>query len=373
VSLLAFSSCAGFPGAASGSPEAGGADSPGAAVREDGASGDGADKNKPAWVDKPDTVYDEKLYVSAVGAAGDRRQAEAMAFGNLTAYFGQSVKSNFAAVEKYKEQVASGTVDISASSEAVQAVEVSSSMESLIGAEIKDVWNDRANNLYYAVAVMDKAKTALLYKDMIDANLGLIGRMTNVPEARRDTIETVAAYYLAAGLADANSVFATVLSLVGGGGASGLKTRDDYIYEAKEIAARIPVNVAVEVLMESESRDEVKKDIGERVKSAFAAVLGSAGFITGGGDSRYIIKARINVTAADLPGVPVKSSRYVVVADFTDVHAASVLFPFSIDGRDSHLSQSEADQRALRKAEARIKEEYGELLQNHLSGGLPRE
>jgi hypothetical protein len=153
-----------------------------------------------------------------------------------------------------------------------------------------------------------------------------------------------------------------------------LKNRDDYIYEAGQIAARIPVNVAVEVQHESEAGDEVKKDIGERIKSAFVGVLGNAGFITGGGDSRYVVKARINVVPADmdLPGQPVQFSRFVLTADFIDVIAGSVLFPFSVEGRNGHLSRSEADQQAIRRAEARIKEEYGAILQSYLSGGLPR-
>jgi hypothetical protein len=308
-------------------------------------------------VDRPDSVYDERYYIARVGTGGNRRQAEAAAFGNLTGYFGQSVKSDLRAVEVYKQRVASGTVDISSSSDAVQTLQVSSSMESLIGAEINDVWND--GKVYYAVAIMDKAKTIPVYQGLIEANLNIIDRLTNVPADRRATIETVVAYHTAAGIADANSVFVIVLELLGGPNMrSRLKSGEDYIYEADEIAKLIPVNVVVE------------NDSEGRIRGAFADVLSKAGFRTGSDSSRYVVKAKFSISPVDLPNQPNKFSRFVLDAAFTDTakNTNVVLFPFNINDREGHISQSEADQRAVRKAEARVKGEYGKVLRDYLSG-----
>jgi hypothetical protein len=196
---------------------------------------------------------------------------------------------------------------------------------------------------------------------LIDANLGLISRLTDVPAARRATIETIAAYHTAAGIADANSVFATVLGMLGGPDMRpGLKTGADYIYEADEIARLIPVSVVVE------------NDSEGRIRSAFAAALSGAGFRTGNNSSRYVVRARVSVTPVDLPNQPNKFSRFVLDAAFTDGNTNSILFPFNINGREGHVSQSEADQRAIRRAEARVREEYGNALQGYLSGSLPQ-
>ncbi|MDR0709319.1 MAG: hypothetical protein LBF77_04555 [Spirochaetaceae bacterium] len=382
IAALVFSSCASSPPAESGSGRLDRARSANTAAQGDmdrafdgsgdsaSASGGGAgssaprpditrDKTgKPSWVDRPDSVYDERYYIARVGTGSGRRQAETTAFGNLTGYFGQSVRTDFAAVEAYKQRVANGTVDISSSTDIVEAIQVSSSMESLIGAEIDDVWDD--GRTYYAVAVMDKAKVIPIYRSLIDANLSLIDRLTNVPADRRATIETVAAYHTAAGIAGANSIFVTVLYLLGGPDMrSGLKTSADYIYEADNIAKLIPVNVVVE------------NDSEGRIRSAFAGVLSGAGFRTGNNSSRYVVRVRLGISPVDLPNQPNKFSRFVLDAAFTDMNTGAVLFPFNINGREGHISQSEADQRAIRRAEARIKEEYGGVLRDYLSGGLP--
>lgn len=335
-----------------GSASGGGSDSPAPEITRDRTG-------RPSWADRPDSAYDPAYYFAAVGIGSSRRQAEANAFGNLTGRFGQSVRNDAKSVETYKQRVISGVVDISSNVDAEQAVQVSSSMESLIGAEINDVWNDERD--YYAVAVMDKAKLIPVYRGLIDANLGLISRLTDVPAARRATIETIAAYHTAAGIADANSVFVTVLGMLGGPDMRpGLKTGADYIYEADEIARLIPVNVVVE------------NDSEGRIRSAFAAALSGAGFRTGNNSSRYVVRARVSVTPVDLPNQPNKFSRFVLDAAFTDGNTNSILFPFNINGREGHVSQSEADQRAIRRAEARVREEYGNALQGYLSGSLPQ-
>ena len=386
IFALVFSSCASSPPAESGSSRLDRARSANAAAQGDmdqafdgsGNSASGSaggtssftprpasvtrDKTgKPSWADKPDSVYNERYYIARVGMGRNRNQAEAAAFGELTGYFGQSGRADFTAVEVYKQRVTHGTVDVSSSTAAMEAIQRSSSMESLIGAEINDTWDD--GKTYYAVAIMDKAKLIPIYQGLIDANVNLIDRLTNVPADQRVTIETVAAYHTAAGIAKANSVFITVLELLGGPAMrSSLKSGDDYIYEADNIAKLIPVNVVVE------------NDSEGRIRGAFAGVLSNAGFRTGNNSSRYVIKARLSLSPVDLPNQPNKFSRFVLDAAFTDTDRNTdvVLFPFNINDREGHLSQSEADQRAIRKAEARVKAEYGKVLQDYLSGTLFR-
>jgi hypothetical protein len=366
ILALFFSSCASSPPAQSGQDRLNRARSANAAAQDDSGRGISSPKpiitrdrtGKPSWVDRPDSVYDPDYYFAAVGIGTNRRQAEANALGNLTGRFGRSVENNIAAVEKYKEQVGSGAVDISSNIDAEQAVRVSSAMESLIGAEINDVWDDGGSN-YYAAAVMDKAKAIPIYRGLIEANFRLIDRLTNAPDAERTSLEGVAACRTAAGVAEANSVFANVLNMLGGPDLrSGMKSAGEYIMEANNIARQIPVNVAVD------------DDVDDRIRIAFGEALGAAGFITGGDASRYGIKAKLSLSPVELPNQTNKFSRFLVNADFTD--GSAVLFSFSINGREGHLSQSQADERAIREAAARVRAEYGGVLDAYLTGGLAR-
>jgi hypothetical protein len=310
-------------------------------------------RGKPNWVDRPDSAYSKNYYISAVGIGTNRAQAEANAFANLTGYFGQTVRSEIAAVETYKEQVLNGKVDISSSTNASQLVQTSASMDQLIGAEINDTWQDGGN--YYAVAVMEKQKCAALYQDMITANLRLI---ETVEKADKASFEAIGYYNLAADIADANRVFATVLLLLGGPNlGSGMKTGDDYRYEAANAAKQIPVFVVVQ------------NDRNSRIKNAFSQVLQEAGFRTGNDRSRYVLEVGLTLEPQEMPASQKnKFTRYVLQANLTDTAGNVILFPYSAGDRSGHVTQQQADERAVQEAERKIKAEYGKALSDYLAG-----
>ncbi|MDR2864002.1 MAG: LPP20 family lipoprotein [Spirochaetaceae bacterium] len=319
------------------------------------------DKNgKPNWVDKPDSAYDKRYYLSAIGYGTNRQQAEASAFSNLTGLFGQSVTSKISTVESYKEKIVDGAISVESGDEISNAVELSSSIDQLIGAEINDRWEDKSRGLYYAAAIMEKPRAINIYTGLIDSNRALIEKLTNIPAAEKNTIDGIVRYHFAASLADTNDVFATVLSILGGPDKKNeLKSGEDYRYEAGAIAKKIPVNVVV------------KNDVDGRIKAAFVRVFTDAGFRTGNSNSRYVLNAVLSISAVELNNQN-KFSRYVVDASLIDSSDNSVLTPFNINGREGHLTQPEANARAVRAAEQKIKEDFSEALREYLSSALPK-
>jgi hypothetical protein len=135
----------------------------------------------------------------------------------------------------------------------------------------------------------------------------------------------------------------------------GLKPGIEYIYEANNMARSVPIGIAV------------TNDSEDRIKSAFASVLSNTGFVTGN-RTRYVINAKINL-APDDPN-QFRYTRFVLIAELTDTSTNTILFPFKIEGREGHNSQSGADNRAIREAEMRIKAEYHKVLLDYLSGSI---
>jgi hypothetical protein len=59
--------------------------------------------------------------------------------------------------------------------------------------------------------------------------------------------------------------------------------------------------------------------------------------------------------------------RYVVDANLTDSSTGTVLFPFTINDREGHTTLSEAENRAIRSAEAKINSGYMSALSAFLT------
>jgi hypothetical protein len=311
----------------------------------------------PGWIRNPYTAYDRNAYFAATGHGATRREAERSALAALTAGFGQSIQAEFNTLSTYNEAVSSGVVRVSGNTSVQEAIKTSAALDTLIGAEIRDVW-DSGTGIVYAVAVMDKAKASVLYADLIRSNQRVITDLISLSNAEKNSLDGYSRYQLAALIAEANRSYAAILSLTGntsGIRLDSLKTGDDYRLEAAGIARTIPIRV------------RVNNDRSDRIRSAFASVLGAAGFRSGGGNSRYVLNVTVSISEAFYPDTARKHAQYVVDADLTDTVEGTVLLPFNINGRETHANLPEAEKRAVAAAEKKIKDNYGKLLLAYLA------
>ncbi|MDR1100498.1 MAG: LPP20 family lipoprotein [Treponema sp.] len=321
-----------------------------------------ASRGEPGWVAAPYSVYGEREYIAASGHGADRNSAEKNALAALTAVFGQSIQADLKLMSSYSEAVKNGVVDVSENNSLQEAINTSTEMDSLVGAEIKDAWYD-GTSVYYAVAVMERGKTSVLYTDMVKSNERIIQELVTIPNAELYTLDAFSRYQLAATIADANRVYVNVLSVVGNSGGivpGDLKKGDDYRLDAVNITKKIPIAV------------RVNGDRSDRIRGAFASVISTAGFISGGNNSRYVLNVDLSLSEVQLPNQNNKFARYVVDANLTDTAEGMVLLPFNINGREGHLNLSEAENRAVAAAEKKIKDGYGKILSDYLSTLLPK-
>jgi hypothetical protein len=366
--LLSLAGCAGAPptrdnreadavaaanaalGSMNGSSPAG----PSVAAPGSAAVGAGA---RPVWVESPDVAYSPNSFVAVVGTGNSRDQAEKNALAALSSRYRVSLKADQTLTTSYQEMVRNGkTADWYEGSSLEESIRTSTAMD-LVGAAIREVWSD--GSLFYALAVMEKAQTAQLYAQMIRDNQRIIDTLTDIPVANRNNMDGLARFQFAVTLAEANKVFANVLSVIGAPIPAEMRQSEDYRLVSVEIVRAIPVSVIVE------------GDRENRIHSAFASALTATGFRTGGNNAPYQIQARLSFSEAQLPNQPNKFVRYVLDGNFVDAAAGETLFPYNVNGREGHLSLSEAEARALRAAEAKVKDDYVKTLSSFLTQLIP--
>ncbi|MDR2519003.1 MAG: LPP20 family lipoprotein [Spirochaetaceae bacterium] len=338
-----------------GKAQSGGGGSTGPAAKAGG--------KEPAWVSAPETVYPASAFVAATGFGADRNQAERDSLAKLVAVFGQSIQAELSTIHHYSEAVSRGKVQVSEDTSVQNAIKTSSEMDALIGAEIKDVWFD-SKSTYYAVAALEKNKAKTLYADLIAANQRVIESLLAMTDAEKYSLDGYARCQFAATVADANYVYANVLTMVdsaaGSALAKTLKKGDSYRVDALNITKAIPIGI------------EIDNDRSNRIKDVFAAAIAKQGFRSGGINARYAVRVKVSLLPVDLPNQPNKFVRYVVDANFVDTLEESVIVPFNINGREGHVSLSEAENRAVAAAEKKIAGAYSALLSNYLANILPK-
>jgi len=312
----------------------------------------------PEWTRDPYTRYSSREYLAAVGTGSSRQDAERNALGNLIAQFGQSIHVDERISTTYQEAVRGGVSMWSELTNAETIIALSTSLDTLIGAEIGEAWF--GSGTHYVAAILNRGRAIRTYTDMTEANLAMIDYLTAVPEMERNTFNGYARYQFAAAIADVTLSYGNLLGQLGAP-IPGLVNGDRLRLEAASILANIPILISVR-------REE---DPTGRIQGAFARALSSLGFQSGGINPRYILEVGISLTPVDIPGNSYIFSRIEISANLRDSLTNTILLPFNFNTREGHTSQAESDNRAILVAERRIYDDYTVQLNNYLGSLLP--
>ena len=326
------------------------------------SSGSGEKKSankEPSWVSDPYTVYSEQVNLAVVGRGSSRDIAEKDALGRLVSLFGQSIQVDEKVSMTYQEAAKSGVAASWSETTTIDTrVATSADMETLVGAEIGEVW-DNGQGIIFAAALLNKARAYLIYSEMIRSNQAMIENLIDMTQEEKNSLEAYARYQFAAAIADINMSYGNLLSVIGRP-MQGLKKGDDYRLEALNITREIPVGLTV------------ANDKAGRIQGAFAKALSDLGFRSGGSNSRYVLDVNLVVSPVVLVGNPNVFSRIELKANLMDSSLGTVLVPYDFNSREGHTTQEEADNRAYAAAERRINQEYANILNDYLSSLLPR-
>ena len=312
---------------------------------------------EPGWVTGGSHErFSNTTYLTAVGSGSSRSAAELDAFRHLVSTFGVSVQADVRLAEAYRRTGAVATHEIAFGQEIV----LDAGMDNLIGAEIGDRWEGRGRGSSFALAVLHRERATQIYTEMIRANLEIIDNLTNISLTERNSLNGFSRYQFAAVIADMNTNYAAVLSVVGAPPVHGLRSGDDFRLSAQEIATAIPIGI------------HIRNDRAGRIQGAFATAFSDLGFRTGGTNPRYLLDVDVIIHPTDHPGARVIFKRMELTANLIDTTTGAVLLPFAFNVREGHATQSEAENRTFLVAEQRINNEYRDMLSNYLSQLIPR-
>ena len=315
---------------------------------------------RPNWISNPYTAYPRDRYLAAVGTAANRSEAEKRAFAALVAFFGQSIRTDLTVATVYSEAVSNGIITVSENTQVRDTIVTAASLDTLIGAEIGNVWDDGRGTIY-ALAYIDRARTAAVYTEIILMNQRNIDNLLTMSAAEKNTFDGYARYKLAALIAGMNEEYAGIVTLAGDSNVSfNLSNADTLSLETSNIIRNISVGF------------NVGGDSNNRVRDAFAKVLSGEGLRTQGSNTPYVLEVNINMSEATYPGNVFKFCNYTLSANLIERTTGSVLLPFNVSDREGHSTYETAQTRALAVMERTIAEKYPVLFREYLAALLPQ-
>lgn len=305
---------------------------------------------KPEWVDAPESVYPASIYISAVGESTKREWAEQNALSNLSRFFKTSISVTQDVSDRYLTLLNDSNTTNSQETEVLESILITSKQDSLIGAKIAQTWIDEEGRCY-AVAVMEKQKTAQIYSELVNKHTLEINKLLEKSKNADSILTAYSDLSLAYVLAAVNDDLLSVISVVDVNLWKKIYPEYGTAQTVKKLASEEASKITVNLIYDA--------SVDDRIVSAFADVFTGMNFKVqknGGGDYNFTIDYKVEqIVLADNPN---KFCRYTVNGTFADAKTGKILSSFSENGREGHVSYTEAYQRVLRVSEEKILDDF---------------
>jgi hypothetical protein len=300
----------------------------------------------PRWVYDLKAVYPDRDWLAVVEQAPTRQNAESAALDALARVFRTDVLGVTNAYMEYTQTIASAqkkkTASLDESRAFAQNVTTVATVSGLIGVVTESVEDD--NGIWWANARMNRAECAAVYAKTVGENEKIIADLRSDAARHPGTLDAYAGLRFAVIVAQVTDDLQSKLAILDSGAARrgvNYGNTDALRTEAMGIARAVVIDV------------QVSGDESGRLANALAAYFTKQGFRTGP-DGEYTLPAAYTAEPVDLPNSRgYRYVRYVFQSAMRDSTGKDI-FAWSENGREGHITEADAHQRALRALENAI-------------------
>lgn len=318
-----------------------------------------AAKNKmPKWITLPSGVYSAEKYMNGTGSGTNRETAALEAVRNLSSVFGQTVKSNTAASKKMERALSEGKVSFSSAENLQQNITSQIEAENLIGIEIAEYFYNKPEKKWYAVAILEREKTAAVYQKYIEKNDAAVRKAIKESEKNPGTFYGYSEICFAAEIASENDKLVKNLTVIDFESGSEISKKIVSLQNTQLIKKKFAENITIYV--------QISGDKDNKIKSAFQDIFSKYGFKTSPSK-----KEKYNLEGKYSSEISQKGKIiyciYSLDLDFSDVLQAESLFAINLKGREGSLSESDATNRTYRTLEKDIGTQFSKNFDSYIN------
>ena len=297
---------------------------------------------RPDWVGGESIQYPSSGYLTGVGYDADRKSAEDQARAEIAKIFVSRVHSRTKMYQDYLQTTPSGK---SGSEETFSIQEITdvSTEKVLSGVRIAQIYQQsRPEQLYYALAVLDRDQSATILSDRIrklDREMEMLLDMAN---AESDVFKKIKYLRQSIGKHAMREAYDTELRIVSRSG-RGISSPIHFTAIKSELDAILLRDFLIGV--------SVTGNRGGEVQDALVQGLNQEGFsISEDVNAAHVhIGGAVEIRPMERGTAEWKYVRWRAHFDMVDKASGSVFGSFTRTGREGHLNLQQAEDRAVRK------------------------
>lgn len=322
------------------------------------AGGNKKNKNKeklPEWINNPASVYAESTYITGVGSARKRSNAENDAIAAIGRYINQTIQAEEKTTQSYSSSGAGSEAYLS-------NIKTQTSIKDLAGVAIKENYT-AADGTEYALAVLNRNESGAFYREKVEESNNAISQLLSQASKNEGSLESCSNAMKAYSLAVDNDYYLSLLAII------------KPVYKKTAEISSTPSNVVAQKVSDLLSKINilisVDGDTNGRIAGAFASSLSKLGIKTFGGTSggeniRYTLFANVSYEPATVNASNYFFCRYNINVEIIDKNTGKNVLPWSKNARVGKLSAQEAETAAVKALETAINNEFANAVSSSL-------
>lgn len=315
--------------------------------------------NAPDWIGGDSAHYPSELFLVGVGYGDNRKAAEDAAYAAIARIFKAEIEARTTEWEKHLQMDVQGQTQVSRQLSVSQATTVST-QKVLENVRIAAVWRDESRKLDYALAVMDRRQAGSVLRERITTLDLEIEELLAQARAAGGKLRKARALHQAVQALLLRDAYNTELRVVNrtGAGSASLTRLASVRQELQDFLSR---NFRITV--------EVSGKHGDRIRTAILEGLGRQGFPAGleaAPDADVAVVGTVAFEPVDIPQTVFV--RWTVSFELRDPSTGRILGTLTRQGREGHLTASEAEARAVRAAQRAVVEELSDRIARVIYG-----
>lgn len=301
----------------------------------------------PEWLLNPSDDYPDAHYMTAVGYASNRLAAEENAKAELTKIIRQTVLAETVSTESVSETRLSEKEAAWEKARSIDTYVKTTSDLTVTGIVIQDVFvTSEKIPVYYALALIDREDIGQIYKRRAQDNEAAINAKIAAAKKEKGPLSKYQILKEAALVAAENQENLDMLAVINKNMRKSVNPAYGSVADVEELVRQ--------ALDAARVRVDVRGDESGRVASAFTLRIQEAGLKTVDEGSSETAAMTLSVDVSLQP-IDMESSnkyiRYVLTGALIENATGKEMETYGVNGREAHVTESEARARALRTLE----------------------
>lgn len=310
----------------------------------------------PGWVNEPHKFYSEAKYLVGVGSGDTRNAAEKDAIANIARVFRANVKVDQTVIENYLETQGKSGSELSVSSQLLKQTTIAAN-EELKNVKVDQAYFSQSEGIYYALAYLDRAETAELYRQDMAANDAKIQEHFANYKSSANKLHRFASLSKAKAVSAINDILDQQYQIITAGQTAPPPTIsvNELDKEMRQLLDQIGVTLNPAAGTAEEVGDYLKETIG---KFGFKIMSGAADF-----SFKYGLE--INPTQLNQPNMV--GFNWKLTIQVNDNVNQFALKSFNIEKRTVGISEGEARAKIMRAVRSELEKNFYKQFLNYIN------